>query len=33
MRDTIDADLQTTDHFIELRVKSSFRIVDLLKGR
>ena len=33
MRDTIDADLQTTDHFIELRVKSSFRIIDLLKGR
>ena len=33
MRDTIDADLRTTDHFIELRVKSSFRIVDLLKGR
>ena len=33
MRDTIGADLQRTDHFIELRVKSSFRIVDLLKGR
>ena len=33
MRDTIGADLQTTNHFIELRVKSSFRIVDLLKGR
>jgi len=33
MRDTIGADVQTTDHFIELRVKSSFRIVDLLKGR
>jgi len=33
MRDTVDADLETTDHFIELRVKSSFRIVDLIKGR
>jgi hypothetical protein len=33
LRDTIDADLRTTDHFIELRIKSSFRIVDLLKGR
>jgi hypothetical protein len=33
MRDTIGADLQTTDHFIELRLKSSFRIVDLIKGR
>jgi hypothetical protein len=33
LRDTIDADLQTTDHFIELRLNSSFRIIDLLKGR
>ena len=33
LRDTIDADLRTTDHFIELRLKSSFRIIDLLKGR
>jgi hypothetical protein len=33
LRDTIDADLRTTDHLIELRIKSSFRIVDLLKGR
>ena len=33
MRDTIDAGLHTTDHFIEFRVKSSFRIADLLKGR
>jgi hypothetical protein len=33
MRDTKDADLRTTDHFIELRVKSSFGTVDLLKGR
>jgi len=33
MRDTIDADYNTTDHIIEVRVKSSFRIGDLLKGR
>ena len=33
IRDTIGADLRTTDHFIELRLKSSFRIIDLLKGR
>lgn len=32
-RDTIGADVETTDHFIELRLKSSFRIVDLVKGR
>jgi hypothetical protein len=33
LRDTIDANVRTTEHFIELRVKSSFRIVDLIKGR
>jgi hypothetical protein len=33
LRDTIGADLQTTDHFIEFRLKSSFQIDDLLKGR
>ena len=32
-RDTIDVGLETTDHYIELRVKSAFRIVDLIKGR
>jgi hypothetical protein len=32
-RDTIGANFRTTDHFIELRLKSSFRIIDLLKGR
>ena len=32
-RDTIGADLRTTDQFIEFRIKSSFRITDLLKGR
>ena len=33
IRDTIGANFRTTDHFIELRLKSSFRIIDLLKGR
>lgn len=33
LRDTIDSDLRLTDHFIELRFKSSFRVDDLLKGR
>jgi len=32
-RDTIGANLETTEQFIELRLKSSFRIVDLLKSR
>lgn len=29
----VDTSYKTTDQFIELRVKSSFRILDLLKGR
>jgi len=33
LRDTVDADVRTTEHFIEFRVKSSFRILDLIKGR
>ena len=33
LRNTIDEGLRTTDQFIELRLKSSFRIVDLMKSR
>lgn len=32
-RNTIDESLQLTQQFIELRLKSSFRIVDLMKSR
>ena len=32
-RATVGTDLETTDHFLEFRLKSSFRIADLLKGR
>ena len=33
LRNTVDENLQPTDQFIEIRLKSSFRIVDLLKSR
>ena len=33
LRNTINESLQPTDQFIELRLKSSFRIVDLMKSR
>ena len=33
LRDTIDADIRVTDHLVQLRVKSSFRIADLIRGR